>query len=66
MSVSVTDVRSDLRGGAHVFGTFFSLSHVINLAPSVSESSPKGNDFELADKISSQKSGVSRLRVLIG
>ena len=45
-----------------------SLSHscTIKLAPSVAGSLPRENYSELPDKISSKKSGVSRLRVLIG
>ena len=42
-----------------------SYSGTISLAPSVSESSPKGNDFELSDRNGCRKSGVSRLRVVI-
>ena len=36
------------------------------LASSRIESSPKGNDFELSDRNGGRKSGVSRLRVLLG
>ena len=38
----------------------------INLAPSVSESSPKGIDSELSGKTSGRKRSESRMRVLIG
>ena len=65
-----TDVRFVVRGkcgGAHVFGTLlFSHSCTIKLTPLVSESLPKGNDFELSHKNGSRESGVSRLGVLIG
>ena len=36
------------------------------MAPSVRESSPKGNDSELSANNEGPKSGVSRPRVLIG
>ena len=39
-----------------------SLACTINLSPSVSESSPKGNDSELSDKTGGGKSGVSRCK----
>ena len=46
------------------FSFFHSCS--ISLAPSVRESPPTENDSELSDKTGGRKSGVSRLRVLIG
>ena len=44
----------------------FSPSCTISLAPSGSESLPKGSGFELSDKSDGRKSGESRLSVLIG
>ena len=41
---------------------FPSSSCIINLAPSVSESSPRGNNSELSDKIGGCKSGVLSVR----
>ena len=47
-------------------GCFLSHSCTVNLAPSVSKSSLKGNVFELSDITGGQKKGLSRLHVLIG
>ena len=44
---------------------FFFESCMIHLAPSVSESSPKGNDFELWDKTCDRKGSLYTLRLLI-
>lgn len=42
-----------------IWNIFLSHSCMINLAPSVSKNSPKGNDSELLDQIASWKSSVS-------
>ena len=49
-----------------MWNVFLSTSCTINLAPSISKSPAKGNDYELLDKISGRKNGTSRLLVLIG
>ena len=65
MTTPLMNERSDKNVAVPMCLDFF-LSHSINLAPSVNESSATGDDSELSNINTSLKSAVSRPRVLIG
>ena len=67
MFLPLTVVRSDRNVAAPCVGNVFLFySCAINVVPSVRESSPKGNYYGLFNRNGGRRSGVSRLRVLIG